>query len=106
MLIDSVAALRFAFCGNRFFVLEEMLLARLNVVSIAAVSGSQLESTLKTKNTAYRAVGRKADFLEWLSSIVFDVFVSNGCPYIVPAEYLTSSVKLCRLNQFDSNEPI
>lgn len=79
---------RFAFCGNRFFVLQEMQLARLNVVSLAAVSGSHLERELQHQGLAYTAVASKAEFLAWLAAAAFDVFLSNGCPHIIPATHL------------------
>ena len=94
MHIDDLASLRFAFCGNRFFVLEELFRARLNVVSVAAVRGSHLERTLAANGTPHCAIWRKAEFLEWLDATPFDVFVSNGCPYIVPPEQVARGDRL------------
>jgi len=79
---------RSAFCGNRFFVLDEMLRAGMNVTAIAAVKGSYLERELASRGIAHTTVRRKTDFLDWLDAAEFDLFVSNGCPYIVPADRL------------------
>jgi methionyl-tRNA formyltransferase len=87
-LVGDLKTLRIAFCGNRFFVLEDMLGAKLGLVSIAAVSGSHLERTLVARDIAHTPVRKKADFLAWLDAGSFDLFVSNGCPFIVPADRL------------------
>jgi len=36
----------------------------------------------------YTQLRTKDDFLSWIATAEFDVLVSNGCPYKVPAKYL------------------
>jgi methionyl-tRNA formyltransferase len=93
----------FAFCGNRFFVLEEMLAAGLKVRSIAAVTGSHLETELQQRGIGHIAVGNRSDFLAWLRSLQFDYFVSNGCPYRIPTEDIASG--RCFINVHPSYLP-
>lgn len=81
---------RFAFCGNRFFVLEEMLAAGLNVVSIAAVAESHLERELQRRRIAAVSIAHRTDLTTWLDETAFDVFIANGCPYILPRDTLAT----------------
>ncbi len=80
---------RFVFCGNRFFVLEEMLAVGLNIISIAAVAGSYLERELRERHILAHSIASRSDFMKWLAKDDFDIFISNGCPYIVPIESFT-----------------
>jgi methionyl-tRNA formyltransferase len=79
---------RFVFAGNRFFVLEEMLRAGLNVVKVLAVSGSYLEKELTNRGLPYQVIKDKKFLIEELMKADFDIFLSNGLPYILPVEKL------------------
>lgn len=93
----------FAFCGNRFFVLEEMLAAGLEVASIAAVTGSHLERELQHRQIDYTGIANRTGFREWLSLSNFRFFVSNGCPYRVPSDEIASGK--CFINVHPSYLP-
>lgn len=81
--------MRYAFFGNRFYVLEAMLTAGLRVDSIGAVTGSYLARALTEKNIPFTACSNKQEFLQWLSGVKAERFITNGCPYIVPQETLS-----------------
>ena len=79
---------RFAFCGNRFHVLEAMLEAGLELASIAAMAGSHAQKTLQERSIPHVTISDKQGFLHWLAALDCDVMIANGCPYIVPvADY-------------------
>lgn len=82
------AAPTYAFFGNRFYVLEAMLEAGLDVVHIGAVSGSYLDKELSRRQIAFVRCGNKQEFLDWISAIKADRFIANGCPWRVPEAVL------------------
>ena len=81
--------MRYAFFGNRFYVLEAMLTAGLQVAEIGAVSGSYLARALTEKQIAFTACANKQEFLAWLSGVKAERLITNGCPYKVPADMLS-----------------
>lgn len=88
-------ATRFVFVGNRRFVLQEMLKSGLEMAAVIGISNTHLERDLKNGQvpglTDYATVASKAELLSLLSSIEFDVLVSNGCPYILPVSKLPAA---------------
>lgn len=80
--------LSFLFAGNRFHVLESMLDMGLNVTRILAMKGSYLEKVLNEKKIAFISIDRKSTLLEIIRETDFDIFLSNGLPYILPADIL------------------
>nr|WP_184431095.1 formyltransferase family protein [Roseospira goensis] len=50
-----------------------------------AVEGSYFHRALEASGQAFRTVRRKAALLDLLARRDFDVLVSNGCPFILPA---------------------
>lgn len=76
--------MRFVYAGNRAFVLQRMLELGLDVVAVHAVPGSYLEAWLRDRSLAYRPIGRREEFVDALHESDFDVFVSCGCPVILP----------------------
>lgn len=84
---------KFVFAGNRFFVLEEMLGRRLDVVRILAVRDSYLERVLRDRQIAFSVIESKQHLVSVLASTSFDYFVANGCPFILPISELQDGRK-------------
>ncbi len=84
---------KFVFAGNRFYVLNEMLKAGISNIKIYAVKNSFLEKELESRKISYAVLPEKSIFLKELERIDFDIFVSNGCPYIIPVSRLSGSGK-------------
>lgn len=68
-----------------------MLNAGLNVVRIFAVPGSYLEKELTSRGIAHDVIQDKKFLVEGLLSTDFDIFLSNGLPYILPMEKLQAN---------------
>jgi len=83
-----ISDLKYAFCGNRFNVLEEMYNLELNIVKVLAVSGSFLERAMITYEHDYVALDNRQELIEELLKAEYDVFITNGCPYILPEHVL------------------
>lgn len=79
---------RFVFAGNRFFVLSEMLRLGLHIDKVYAVPGSFLERELKARSMDHTLLPGRDAFVDELRGADFDVFVSNGCPVILPISAL------------------
>lgn len=82
---------KYVFAGNRFFVLEKMLELQLTFVQVFAVRDSFLARELQKRGIAFEVLAGRRALLEGLKSLDFDVFVSNGCPVILPISELTSN---------------
>lgn len=80
---------RYVFCGNRFYVLQKMFELKLNVSAIFAVAGSYLERELTNRKVPFVRVGNKKELLSELRQLDFDIFISNGCPFILPVSELS-----------------
>lgn len=78
----------YAFFGNRFYVLEAMLEAGLDITHIGAVAGSYLDKELSKRQIAFTRCSNKKEFLDWLEHVKADRFIANGCPYKVPQAVL------------------
>jgi len=75
---------RYAFAGNRAFVLEEMRSLGLVAATVFAVAGSFLERRLIELELGFVTVRSKRELIDGLTSAKFDIFISNGCPWILP----------------------
>jgi methionyl-tRNA formyltransferase len=84
---------KFVFAGNRFYVLEQMLLRELNLVHILAVRDSYLQHVLEQKGIEFTVVESKGQLIETIEATDFDYFVANGCPYILPITQLSTGEK-------------
>jgi methionyl-tRNA formyltransferase len=82
---------RFCFAGNRFFVLEAMLGAGLDVCQIFAVKGSFLDRELTQRTIPFTSIENKKWLVAELSELPFDYFISNGLPIILPISQLTEN---------------
>jgi len=87
--MEALRDKKFCFAGNRFFVLEEMLAAGLNVTHIFAVQNSFLEKELAKRNIPFETIESKKWLVHRLMELQFDYFVSNGLPIILPITKLT-----------------
>ncbi|HFD79970.1 MAG TPA: hypothetical protein ENK05_06215 [Gammaproteobacteria bacterium] len=76
------------FIGNRFGVLEKMLVAGYERVDILAVPDSFLERALLSRSISYTPVENRKQLLDLLAELQFDLLVSNGCPYLLPVSGL------------------
>jgi len=79
---------RYVFVGNRFYVLEEMLVKDLDLVRILAVKGSHLSRVLESRRIEFSEVGAKDELISILETTQFDRLVANGCPFILPVSRL------------------
>jgi methionyl-tRNA formyltransferase len=79
----------FLFTGNRFYVLDEMINRKLNIVEILAQRGSYLEKAVKSRGIRHKTFSSKAQLLNQIKESNFDFLISNGCPFILPEEILT-----------------
>ncbi len=79
----------FVFAGNRFFVLEEMLKANLDIIQVFAVEGSFLEKELTKRGISFQTIANGKDFIIQLDQLNFTHFIANGLPYILPITHLT-----------------
>jgi len=79
---------KYIFVGNRFLCLAEMLRLGLNVVRIFAVKDSFLSRELRKRGLAFIPIETKQQLVQDIRNSVFDILVSNGCPYILPISEL------------------
>jgi methionyl-tRNA formyltransferase len=81
---------KFCFAGNRFFVLQAMLDAGLEVSRIFAVKGSFLERELGQRQIPFESIQNKEWLVQQLTASDFDYLISNGLPVILPITKLTA----------------
>ena len=80
--------MKILFVGNRKFVLEEIKKKEINC-EVLVIKNSHLEKDCildSFKN--YRLISSKQELIDIISKTEFDVFLSNGCPYILPVKHL------------------
>lgn len=90
---SRVSGKRFVFAGNRFFVLEEMLAKGLDLVRILAVENSFLQRVLTEKGIGFTVIESKQHLVSVLAETAFDIFLANGCPFILPISRLSDGTK-------------
>lgn len=78
------------FAGNRSHVLQEMIRTGLRPRRIFAVKGSYLERELTADGIAHEELPAGPRFIELLLNERFDLFLSNGCPLLLPITKLKS----------------
>ena len=83
---------KFLFVGNRKFVLEEMIKLNLDV-DILVIKNTHLEDDL-LKNYKHTIISSKEELLNYINKKDFDIFLSNGCPFILPIKHLKKN--LCK----------
>jgi len=84
---------KFAFVGNRSFVLNEMLARKLELSATLVCAGSYLERELEGTGLPFSRFSTKAELLELLNRTDCDVLVSNGCPYVLPVSKLAARAR-------------
>ncbi len=87
--MENYEGKKFCFSCNRFFVLEEMLNAKLDICRIFAVPGSFLQRELVKRNIPFEFIEDKKRLTAQLLSLDFDYFIANGLPVILPVKQLT-----------------
>jgi methionyl-tRNA formyltransferase len=80
--------MRYVFAGNRSAVLRRMFALGLDVRAVFAVPGSHLEAELRDGGVPHRPMPARDEFFAEVGRAEFDVFVSNGCPFILPVSRL------------------
>ena len=78
---------KFLFVGNRKFVLEEMIKLNLDV-DILVIKNTHLEKDELLKNYKHTIISSKEELLDYINKKDFDIFLSNGCPFILPIKHL------------------
>lgn len=96
---------KYIFCGNRPCVLSAMLNLGLNIVDVLLVENQYLRSFCETNSIKYTLVKSKKDVLLRLEQANYDIFVSNGCPYILPVSSLAQATSAMYLNVHPSLLP-
>ena len=79
------------FAGNRAHVLREMIRTGLRPRRIFAVKGSYLERELVADGITFEELPARAAFIDLLLAERFDLFLSNGCPVLLPISKLNSA---------------
>ncbi|MCI7501223.1 MAG: hypothetical protein MSA54_04690 [Campylobacter sp.] len=74
---------KFLFVGARLSVLESMLEAGLNT-KIFILADTWASKELAKRKVEFQTFSKKAELLGLITNTDFDVFISNGCPYILP----------------------
>lgn len=77
------------FAGNRFAVCEEVLNGKFEVVKILVIKNSYLEKELISRNIRFIPIESKTHLIQFIESIDFDLFISNGLPHKLPISELT-----------------
>jgi methionyl-tRNA formyltransferase len=75
---------KFIFIGNRFFVLEEMLRLKLNLVKILVIKNSYLQKELEKIKIEHVVINSKRQLVDEIIQTDFNILLANGCPYILP----------------------
>lgn len=80
---------KYIFCGNRPQVLNAMLDLGLDIVDVLVVQNSYLLDFCNLRDVRFTLVESKKEVVERLKKGDYDIFVSNGCPYILPISNLS-----------------
>ena len=81
---------RYIFIGNRMAVLNKLIENHCDIKKIYAVKDSFLAKELKCREIHFKTIGSKSEFISDLKHDNYDILVSNGCPYILPINYLNN----------------
>ncbi len=75
---------KFLFVGNRRFVLDELLKKNVDVKTLV-IKDTHLHKDLRKQNKInFEIISSKEELLKHIEINDFDIFLSNGCPYILP----------------------
>ncbi len=96
---------RYVFAGNRSYVLDTMRDLGLAVATVFAPPQSYLARVLTERGIDFVPMESKAGIIEALRAMTFDVFVSNGCPYILPVTALQAGTDRAFINIHPSYLP-
>lgn len=80
---------KYVFAGNRAYILKDMLNKGLDIKAVWVMNGSFLHNTLlKDPFVEYTVITNKKQLLAEIEKTEFDIFISNGCSYILPVSEL------------------
>jgi len=65
-----------------------MIEQHLEIAAIFAAAGSFLEDELRRRRIAFTPIGDRTRLVDAIAALEFDVFVSNGCPHVLPVSAL------------------
>jgi len=82
--MTSIAGKKVLFCGNRSYVLDQILDSALSLVNILPIKGSYLERHVIEKGLPHSSITTKQELIQIINTTDFDIFISNGCPFILP----------------------
>ena len=74
-------------------MLEQMLKLNLDLVKIMAVEDSYLQKELEKRGIDFTLIDSKQQLIEQIKQTDFDIFLANGCPYILPIVELKTKNK-------------
>lgn len=84
---------KYAFVGNRGYILQEMIHKGLDIVAVWVMEDSFLHNTLmREKYIDYKVIKTKEQLVESIENTDFDVLISNGCKYILPISRIKMAV--------------
>jgi methionyl-tRNA formyltransferase len=84
---------KYVFVGNREYVLKEMIKKNLNIVAVWVMNNSFLHKRLQQDCfIQYVAITNKKHLLQEIEKTDFDLFISNGCKYVLPVSKLNKGV--------------
>lgn len=89
---------RYIFCGNRPCVLSAMVESNINFIDILIIENPYLRKYCEKVKIDAKCVHSKLQLLDRLYEADYDVFVSNGCPYILPISELKKKTGAIYIN--------
>jgi methionyl-tRNA formyltransferase len=96
--MENVFSKSFVFTGNRDFVLKEMVNQDLKIIHIIVMKNSLLEKNVNAYGIDYTVVDSKNEFLSLLDYLKYDILISNGCKYIIPANAFKNKIKYVNIH--------
>lgn len=80
------------FVGNRNFVLKELLKSKLSVCHVGIIKESHLVKDKASLDCDSSIISNKSELIDLIYQLDFDIFLSNGCPYILPMKQLSKDL--------------
>lgn len=92
--------MKYVFVGNRKFVLEAMLLSHLDISKVYVIDQSHLVKDIAFLpiSSEITIINNKEAFFSDLVKTTYDIFISNGCPFILPPTILNDGRKYINIH--------